>query len=109
MQVPYTFTYDVNIHFVLNRAELMVLNNAAILHYDGKCKAAGMVGGFIYGWNNLLNASDEDSILVCCSFAKLDLMCKIMEQSGVPDYSKYRQMLAALKAESVRMDREEGR
>ena len=40
--VPFTET-DINV--------LMLLSEH---HYDGKCKAASKVGGFIYGWKNQL-------------------------------------------------------
>lgn len=50
-------------------------------HYDGVCKAASKVGGFIYGWKNLVDFRDE--CVVSMSYREFDILSKIMENVGV--------------------------
>lgn len=47
-------------------------------HYDGTCKAAAEVGGFLYGWRNSLSPPVPTSF-VSGSFRDLDLTLKICE------------------------------
>jgi hypothetical protein len=65
-------------------------------HYDGVCKSASMVGGFIYGWNNSVSFSPE--FPVSATWRELDTMLKICENTGIfsdrPDTQKVIRELA---------------
>lgn len=50
-------------------------------HYDGVCKAAGVVGGFIYGWNNSVTFMPESP--VSATWRELDTMLKICENTAI--------------------------
>lgn len=47
------------------------------MHYDGRCKAAGAVGGFVYGWANWAEGVTE--IPVRATTHELDTVAKIIE------------------------------
>lgn len=53
------------------------------LHYDGTCKAAGKLGGFLYGWKNHIEHFTPET-LVRASFRELDLLLKICEMPVTP-------------------------
>jgi hypothetical protein len=46
-------------------------------HYDGVCKAASAVGGFIYGWRNSVSFVPE--VPVSATWRELDTLLKICE------------------------------
>lgn len=46
------FAYDVSVLLDITVDDVRTLQICAARHYDGVCKSAGMVGGFIYGWMN---------------------------------------------------------
>ncbi len=53
-QTTYWYLVEVNIEFSLAEIEhLIFLGNG---HYDGKCKAAGKHGGFLYGMRNMFES-----------------------------------------------------
>jgi len=83
-----SFNYKVITNFTLTEAELDHLLLIASHHYDGKCKAAGEVGGFIYGWKNMLlgrkeriSATPEEiaEIEIDATIQQLDTITKILE------------------------------
>lgn len=78
-------------HLTLPQAKL--IQRLASMHYDSACKAAGVLGGFVYGWVNWLTPHDgaqvaEDGtclsvdgepIMVSAFHRELDTVLKIME------------------------------
>nr|WP_319566299.1 hypothetical protein [uncultured Rhodoferax sp.] len=48
-------------------------------HYDGVCKSASAVGGFIYGWHNSVTFMPESHVRA--TWRELDTMLKICEIS----------------------------
>lgn len=48
-------------------------------HYDGVCKSASAVGGFIYGWRNSVSFVPESP--VSATWRELDTMLKICENA----------------------------
>lgn len=67
------------------KAELDVLTMCSKLHYDGVCRSAGNVGGFLFGWNNCLTSPDEkypndpQTAAVSTTHRELDTCLKILE------------------------------
>lgn len=77
----------------LTAEDVALLRELAAVHYDGHCKASGAVGGFLYGWWNmvsLVNLTDtgtgvverEPPPLVRATFDQIDITLKIMEMAG---------------------------
>ena len=50
----YTFSYNVEVRFVLSGALWRILMDFSNNHYDPKCFHAGDVEGFIFKWGNKL-------------------------------------------------------
>lgn len=50
-------------------------------HYDGRCKSASAVGGFIYGWSNSVTFAPEGP--VDATWDQLDTLLKICENVAV--------------------------
>ena len=46
------FDYDVFLMVDISGHELLFLTKLSLRHYDATCRAAGMVGGFLYGFCN---------------------------------------------------------
>lgn len=66
----------------LTREDLEPLFILSQYHYDGVCKSAGMQGGFLYGWRNLVSAHipvEADPPLCQGSRRDLDTLLKICE------------------------------
>lgn len=64
----------------LDLATAQLLQRLSIGHYDGTCISAGMVGGFIYGWCNLLSMPPiEPGLEVKATWRQLDICLKICE------------------------------
>lgn len=54
------FDYDVFVMVEISGRELLFLQNLSFHHYDGTCKAAGAIGGFLYGFiQRWITASDD--------------------------------------------------
>lgn len=68
--------------FNLTDEQLYVLQTLSSVHYDGVCKQAAKLGGFIYGWTNA-RAFTKDANLKA-SWRELDTCCKILEGIGPP-------------------------
>ena len=94
----FSFRYDVHIEATITREEVDKLLEYSSRHYDGVCKAAGQVGGFIYGWSNYFSLGEEtplDEYEFTISRRELDLVAKICEISDRDLYRKYLQMCKA--------------
>lgn len=78
----------VEFYVPVTEQDIDLLMTLSAAHYDDTCKAAGTIGGFIYGWKNHANTwqmldtplSDRK---VRASFSDLDLCLKIMEWPAV--------------------------
>lgn len=72
----------------MTRQAVLLLQDLALHHYDGRCIGAGKCGGFIYGWVNHLTMGDEASQVqqVKAEPDQMDTMMKIMEMPppGLP-------------------------
>jgi hypothetical protein len=79
-----SFNYKVISNIVLTRAEINHLKHVSSIHYDEKCKNAGRLGGFIYGWYNMLGTDDE--VEISATFKQLDLITKILEMENLPQH-----------------------
>lgn len=73
-------------HLPLTPLHIDVLMRLSDLHYDGTCKAASKLGGFLYGWNNAIqwrhkNPDPKDDTIhtVRADWHNLDICLKIME------------------------------
>jgi hypothetical protein len=88
-----SFTYEVRGEVAFTGQELMALQELSARHYDGVCKAAGKVGGFLYGfinqWGLLTDQFDvEEPDLskeaeITCKFRDLDTLAKIAEAENL--------------------------
>lgn len=68
----------------LTEQNIDLLMNLSAAHYDGTCKAAGAIGGFIYGWKNAATwwregKTPKEDQRVHARFDDLDICLKIME------------------------------
>lgn len=76
-------------HVGVDQATVKLLLDCSAAHYDGDCKAAGVPGGFLFGWNNLLVWADADAAAnpgpgadrcrPTGTFRQIDLTLKICE------------------------------
>lgn len=82
----------------LDAATVALLMQMSSLHYDGRCKAASAVGGFIYGWRNSVQFSPE--LPVTAASNDLDTVLKICENRsflGADDQERVRDLAKALR------------
>ena len=68
----------------LNLRQANILAFLSSHHYDGVCKDASRVGGFVYGWINHLSfndgkSTDGEPVKVRGEFRQLDTCMKILE------------------------------
>lgn len=70
-----------NLPLPLETVKLLMLMSSR--HYDGRCKSASAVGGFIYGWNNSVTYSPD--LPVSATFHELDVTLKICENTMALD------------------------
>lgn len=70
----------------LTQEELAVLLDCSGTHYDGVCKSASLVGGFLYGWKNHFFSVDGEfndaplsEINVTATWSQIDTCLKILE------------------------------
>lgn len=76
--VPY---YKAEVTFT--REEIAQLMRNSARHYDGECRNAGKVGGFLYGISNHFVAVPADQTVTVELWAiQLDLLAKICERDG---------------------------
>ena len=77
-------------NFTLTRAHVDLLTRLSAVHYDSVCKAAGCVGGFLYGWNNQQQQAleqQEAAPELSATWRQLDTCMKILEGG---QYEMYR-------------------
>lgn len=78
--------------FDITKAQLDILLRCSSVHYDMTCSDASRVGGFLYGWNNLMACAAELTppktiAQVTATLRELDTLCKILEMPP-PDVDK---------------------
>lgn len=104
------FAYAVSAQVIFSRAEVASLLELSASHYDGKCKAAGKLGGFLYGINNAVSFQPDGSeeIPRLVSWDNVDTLCKILEQARTPEqadlYVAMRKLLSSMSDESRRLN-----
>jgi len=104
-----SFSYDVNAEVVLTAAEVVNMMKCSAEHYDYACKAAGELGGFLYGLNNRFveyvepGATPAPAKLSVC---EVDLLCKVLEGSSADKtlYWNMRRLLLSMIRESERVN-----
>jgi hypothetical protein len=104
------FAYSVSALVIFSRADVDGLMELSATHYDGKCKAAGKIGGFLYGIHNavcvLPDASEE--FPRCLTWDNVDTLCKILEQSRTSEqrdlYGAMRALLSEMSDEQRRLN-----
>lgn len=64
----------------LTLEQVKLISELSSSHYDGVCRAASMVGGFIYGWVNSLTYAPSEQ--VPAEWRQLDTVLKICEMVG---------------------------
>ena len=102
--MSHTFGYLVSATFMLTRRELIQLADNSTHHYDATCRGLSKVGGFIYGWVNMMDLT-MPYLLVTCDMTKLDLMCKVLESSDSPLYLRLKGLLASVSSETERVNK----
>ncbi len=74
------YAYAVSVVVELTKEELDICLDCSARHYDGRCKAAGQQGGFLYGFKNQLAfGEDQTKVEVVISTHDLDTLVKILE------------------------------
>ena len=108
MQVQ--ITVRPSFRFDLTAKEAEMLKILAGSHYDSTCRKSADVGGFIYGWNNMMfNLASDEAESVTGTWDELDLACKILEPSnyigfevmmpcGMQLYAQFRKLLQTYNA-----------
>lgn len=100
--------------------ELRQLQALSQQHYDARCRAAGLCGGFLYGWVNMYRFEEhgrdklglEDAwpgfVTIECAFSQLDVVAKIAEAEnghlcfgGVPVAGRLGAQLRAIMREII--------
>lgn len=78
----------------LTKEHVAVLTKLSGSHYDGVCKSASRLGGFIYGWKNLVEFATNDEATPChASGRELDTCLKILEMSVFGKYTNEEMLL----------------
>jgi hypothetical protein len=72
-----TFTYIVQAEVEFTRLELSELVQLSADHYDGLCRAASEVGGFLHGY--VMQLFDKESAVITVTSREIDMLCKIAE------------------------------
>ena len=67
-----------HIDMVVNEEEIAAIIDAGARHYDSTCRAAVNVGGFVYGWSNMVS---DGPCTVTATFRQLDTVAKILESA----------------------------
>jgi hypothetical protein len=49
------------------------------MHYDGYCRKATQLGGFVYGWHNRVTLAPDAIETAIATFSQLDMVAKIVE------------------------------
>jgi hypothetical protein len=77
------FAYDVSILLDITVDDVRTLQICAALHYDGVCRAAGVCGGFLYGWMNRfeLFANDNEPTEIYATAREIGISSKLLEMT----------------------------
>lgn len=70
----------------LTLAQVKLITELSSSHYDGVCRSASAVGGFIYGWVNLLTYNPSEQ--VSAEWRQLDTVLKICEMASYLDQAQ---------------------
>lgn len=104
------FSYEVSAEVLFTPEEVRNMMKCSAEHYDYKCKAAGVVGGFVYGLNNrfvvFLEEDGARDTPANLTHREVDLLCKILEGHSA-DQSLYwdmKRLMLSLNKESVRLN-----
>lgn len=73
------FEYEVKVRLRLTRPEIERIMELGRKHYDGVCKAACNVGGFVYGWSNRLMFDESEMVVVTATSREIGIVGKIGE------------------------------
>ena len=87
-----TITGSPVFHLGIDLATVEALISLSIKHYDATCRAAGQVGGFLYGWRNRLRFAEEEKAaepdaqvaVPSATWRELDITLKIIEWMEAP-------------------------
>lgn len=72
--------YKVEVDLDITKKALGVMLKCSEAHYDGKCKAASKLGGFLYGWKNHFELPEgQNFVRVRATWHEVDELCKILE------------------------------
>ena len=74
-----TFIASPRFNLWVTPQELETLVFCSTSHYDGVCKDASKVGGFLYGWTNMAPEDKTADIWVSCTGHELQTCMKILE------------------------------
>ncbi len=78
------YHYIVEVKLKLTRAEIEHYIKLSERHYDGYCKSISQVGGFLYGWRNVLGLFDDSAFVeVSATSRQLDTLAKICEMEAI--------------------------
>jgi hypothetical protein len=95
------FAYDVSILLDITVDDVKTLQECSKQHYDGVCQSAGAIGGFLYGWLNLLDFANDgwEGTEIYATAREIGTCSKILERT--PHYSLYCRLRAAANALSL--------
>lgn len=71
-----TITAIPSFNIIFNNTLVDILIKLSAAHYDGKCQDASKPRGFLYGWKNQVEDSEEE---ISATSFELDLSLKIAE------------------------------
>lgn len=95
------FDYDVIALVTMSGYEVARLIKLSGDHYDGKCQAAGKVGGFLYGFMNHWSDDQlDEEIELSMTGHELGTLGKISEQES-PSETFSLQFMAILKSRTI--------
>lgn len=102
------FAYDVSILLDITVDDVKTLQECSAQHYDGVCRAAGAVGGFLYGWRNRFDFALDglEPTEIYATAREIGTCSKILEPT--PHYSLYCRLRAAANALSLECCRANG-
>ena len=114
-----TFAYEISTYVELTGDEIKRLCELSASHYDGLCRSASKVGGFLYGITNQYKwAQDEEptgTVEVRLTWDQLDTLAKIAEGEnryalvgGTPIFGdlgrQIHEIMVAITAQRIRLN-----
>lgn len=71
-------------HLPIPVETIKLLMQMAAHHYDSRCKSAGLLGGFLYGWNNMATLVEGETLQpMRASWDDIDITLKITENTAI--------------------------